>query len=193
LVVEERLAEARRDREEMVASRVFDEMEREISAFLDSEDSRPHYTDLQSTNPEAWAPFLVGYFSAPRFASAAGAQMAAAEGTTSENRRRIKWAIEQAEPSFTNLAEVPEGAAPGTASQMMFQEVSPKKKDQAQTPVSPAPSKNEMPVQPLQQQKATGNDIIENLNRAPERRRSKAAQSKDAESADPFSDYETTY
>ena len=76
----ERLEEARADREHMVASRVFDEMEREVSAFLESEADRPPYSDLQATNPENWAPFVVGYFARARTDVAGSGEVVVAEG-----------------------------------------------------------------------------------------------------------------
>src|SRR6478609_11051406 len=83
-----RLIAAERDREEMVALRVFDELEREINAFLETENQREPYQSLEHTNPELWAPFMVGYFKLN-----AEEEFIAADGPTSENRRRMTWSL----------------------------------------------------------------------------------------------------
>jgi hypothetical protein len=61
--METRLEAQRRLRHEIVAERIFDEMERELTALLATESARP--TDAykaSSTRVEHWAPFVVGYF-----------------------------------------------------------------------------------------------------------------------------------
>lgn len=192
--VEERLAEARRDREEMVAARVFDEMEREISAFLEGESERPHYENLESTNPETWAPFVVGYFAGAHPEVGSPVRLVAAEGTTSENRRRTRWAIEQAQKEFdAPVDDVRDGApsvdllsAPALPLQVapLPSPVDSAKKDAAKKDAAPKGSA------PLEQQKqATGSEIIQQLNRAPERRKLKQPAPKQEESPDAFSDY----
>jgi hypothetical protein len=197
LAVEERLDEARRDREEMVASRVFDEMEREISAFLDLEATRPNYVALENTNPETWAPHVVGYFAVPRAQTTERARIVAAEGTTSENRRRIQWALGQAEATWTQA--YPE-QAPGRGS--------PNEGDRDQEALGvrpaggastapllagPAPAPMTQKAAPSQAKKdVSGTEIIESLNRAKERRRS-APKPEEQQSPDQFQDYTESY
>ena len=115
LLMQSRLEEASRDREGMVASRVFDELEREVSTFLDEENERPVYGNLANTDPQTWAPFVVGYFKRNRFQL----DHVAADGATSENHRRILWAIREAgpdmkadaqgDPSFQNSSSIADG------------------------------------------------------------------------------------
>lgn len=65
--VDMRLEAQRRLRHELVAERIFDEMEGELSALLAREDARPSdaYAGT-STRVENWAPFVVGYFTRDR-------------------------------------------------------------------------------------------------------------------------------
>jgi hypothetical protein len=61
--VESRLEAQRRLRHQIVAERIFDEMERELSALLAREGERPSRAyDATETRVELWAPFVVGYF-----------------------------------------------------------------------------------------------------------------------------------
>ena len=58
-----RLDEQRLIRHRMVAERVFDEAEREVSSVLQLEAKRPSDAyDGQDTDPSNWAPFVVGYY-----------------------------------------------------------------------------------------------------------------------------------
>lgn len=190
--VEKRLAETRREREEMVAARVFDEMEREISAFLEGEGERPHYLDLQDTNPEAWAPFVVGYFAGAQPPQIEATRVVAAEGRVSENRRRVYWALREAGSSLGDeqSLRVPTSQAPGQAREEagggLPQPATPAPRP---APISP---KKEIVAPPLQQKSTNEAEIIQQLNRAPERRKSKSGQQQDAET-DPFSDYSESF
>lgn len=60
--VDERVEAQRRLRHEVVAERIFDELERELTALLDAESARPSAAYDEPTQVEAWAPFVVGYF-----------------------------------------------------------------------------------------------------------------------------------
>jgi hypothetical protein len=190
--MERRLKEARRDREEMVAARVFDEMEREISAFLEGEGERPHYLDFDDTNPEAWAPFVVGYFAGAHPQRLDATRIVAAEGKVSEHRRRVYWALREAQGSFADdqSREVPTSQAPGQATQERAIEPAPVAPIIQPAPASP--KKKEEAPRSLQQKSTNEAQIIQQLNRAPERRKSKAVQQQDAE-ADPFSDYSESF
>jgi signal transduction histidine kinase len=58
-----RLEDQRRLRQQMVAERVFDEAEREISSLLQHEAERDGSAyDAEDTDPERWSPFVVGYY-----------------------------------------------------------------------------------------------------------------------------------
>jgi hypothetical protein len=78
---ESRLEAQRRLRHQIVAERVFDEMERELTLLLASERARPSAAYDASPSEEAsWAPFVVGYFTrdAARTRVLGGAQLAVA-------------------------------------------------------------------------------------------------------------------
>lgn len=60
---EVRFETQRQLRHEMVAERIFDEMETELTALLERESQRPSSAyDVVHTRVESWAPFVVGYF-----------------------------------------------------------------------------------------------------------------------------------
>lgn len=187
LAVEERLEQARRDREEMVASRVFDEMEREISAFLELEATRPLYTHLENTNPETWAPHVVGYFTLPQPGGIEGARIVAAEGKTTENRRRVLWALRQAESTWhpSQVDESP-GALPEATVQKKIPAPTAVPADKERIQATP------QVISPQSQKDVTGTEIIESLNRAKERRRA-APKTEDQERPDQFQDYTESY
>ncbi|HEY2733385.1 MAG TPA: hypothetical protein VGI70_05345 [Polyangiales bacterium] len=61
--MESRLETQRKLRHEIVAERIFDEMERELTSLLAREGERPSDAyDATETRTETWAPFVVGYF-----------------------------------------------------------------------------------------------------------------------------------
>jgi hypothetical protein len=64
---ESRLEAQRQLRHQIVAERVFDEMERELGLLLASERERPSAAyDAPPRAQSAWAPFVVGYFTRDR-------------------------------------------------------------------------------------------------------------------------------
>jgi hypothetical protein len=59
----DRLEQERVMRHEVVAARVFDELERELNAHLERESARPSSVyDAPTSQVAAWAPYVVGYF-----------------------------------------------------------------------------------------------------------------------------------
>lgn len=61
--VNERVEAQRRLRHQVVAERIFDELERELTAVLELESERTSAAyDAYDTDVDAWAPFIVGYF-----------------------------------------------------------------------------------------------------------------------------------
>ena len=60
--VDDRIQAQRRLRHEVVAERIFDELERELTAVLETESTRPSAAYGEPTRVEAWAPFVLGYF-----------------------------------------------------------------------------------------------------------------------------------
>lgn len=191
-----KIEEAARAREEMVASRVFDELEREISAFLDGENAREHYQDLAQTDPALWAPFVVGYFRNGISFNRADAkqQLVAADGATSENKRRIAWALERLNQSLkredqTKRPEPSENdeRTPGPSDKKTFETA------QATPALETITSENK--AKATSPSATPGSKIIESLNRAPERRKQQAPAkpSSATKSSDQFNDYAERY
>lgn len=189
-----RLEEARREREEMVASRVFDEMEREVSAFLERENERPSYDQLEQTNPETWAPFLVGYFSEDELGDLSGARIVVAEGPTSEHRRRMNWALSQARDEWAaSTSPVPptqpeRARSPGDVTPPSPPLLRARQQKSEEKSAAPPGATRGAPA-PDTKKPTSDREIIESLNRAPERRKAAPKSSSPSESDDPFSDY----
>lgn len=207
-MAQRRLTEAQREREEMVASRIFDEMEREISAFLDLEADRPPYLSLGRTNPETWAPFVVGYFSGAESSQPTFARVVVAEGKTSEHQRRMTWALERASKTWSASSPASPGERPSEAFTKPHQSTN----DQGRYQIHEATQDSEKhehleppPKQakdvllekrapsPSETKPSSDRAIIDSLNRAPERRKSRASAPSEAEASDPFSDYSRAY
>ena len=77
---EARFDAQRRLRHEIVAERIFDEMERELTTLLEVENDRPSSAyESDDTHPSSWSPFVVGYFryDGERVALAARGQLSA--------------------------------------------------------------------------------------------------------------------
>jgi hypothetical protein len=93
--VESRLEAQRHLRHEIVAERIFDEMERELTALLAREGERPSDAyDVTQTRVETWAPFVVGYFTR----DAAGLRVIARDQLTPERAARVERAVERTLP-----------------------------------------------------------------------------------------------
>jgi len=88
-----RLEEQRKLKHEVVAERIFDEMERELVALLERERARSSDAyAATNTRPETWAPFVVGYF----VHDAAGARVTAGELLTDEREQSVAAAAQLA-------------------------------------------------------------------------------------------------
>jgi len=180
-----RLIAAQRDREEMVALRVFDELEREINAFLATENQRAPYQSFQQTNPELWAPFVVGYFKQD-----GGEEFVAADGATSENKRRMTWSLHQ----LSERMGRPASAAPVHV-QAALPQAARATRDAAQTLMLRQDETKKKQEQLPSQDADSGSKIIDSLNRAPEQRKQQASPKSSAPSGkvDPFSDYAESF
>lgn len=167
-VMRQRLIAATHEREEMIALRVFDELEREVNAFLETENERGPYGNLAGTNPERWAPFVVGYFK-----QGVEDEVVSADGSTTENRRRMLWALKKLNETR------------GDAIATRMEE--PKQHEQQ---ISEPKQESRRSSEPNLRETVPGSKIIESLNRAPERRKQATPVPKSAPSSkDPFSDY----
>lgn len=109
----ERIENQRRLRHEVVAERIFDELERELSLLLDRESARPSAAYDSASMPEGWAPFVIGYFrSGPQ-----GPRVVAEDRLAAERKARLlavleTWqsagpAVVQTPPPATTLHQIP--------------------------------------------------------------------------------------
>jgi len=88
--IEQRLETQRRLRQEVVAERIFDELERELTHVLEREAARQSAAyDDASTHANAWEPFVVGYFKQEQ----GDTVLLAANELDAERRKRLSWAL----------------------------------------------------------------------------------------------------
>lgn len=105
--IDERIAAQARLRHEVVAERIFDEFERELTRVVERETARPSSAYDSTTNPASWAPFIVGYFTA----NPQGARFTPRDGTTVKNRGAIDDKVMELsvapapQPSATDLVD----------------------------------------------------------------------------------------
>jgi colicin import membrane protein len=105
--VDARLEAQRRLRHELVAERIFDEMEGELTALLAREDARPSAAyAATSTRVENWAPFVVGYFTR----DARGVQIVAKPQLEAARVSRLEATLKRA--AARGAAERASGAGP---------------------------------------------------------------------------------
>lgn len=106
--VDTRLEAQRRLRHELVAERIFDEMESELSALLAREEARPSdaYVDAD-TRVENWAPFVVGYFTRDQH----GARIVAKPQLAPDRLHRLEATLDLAAAA----EDEPSGAPPAPA------------------------------------------------------------------------------
>lgn len=91
---ERRMEAQRRLRHEIVAERIFDEMERELATLLANEDQRPSSAyDAQNTLVSSWSPFVVGYFTSDQASTRviAAAQLGASRAQRVEHAVAALW------------------------------------------------------------------------------------------------------
>lgn len=91
----DRLEQERRLRHEVVAERVFDELERELNAHLERESARPSSAyDAPTSQVSAWAPYVVGYFTV-----AEDYRVLGAEQLTLARKARVEGALARVWPN----------------------------------------------------------------------------------------------
>ncbi len=161
--VEARLEEQRRLRHEIVAERVFDEMERELTALLEAERQRPSAAyDAEHTQATAWSPFVVGYFKR----NADELQLLAHEQLTAGRAARVERAVaafwrSDARPSPREPTEADEDRWAGEHAKPMSSR-----------------AQGEAPFAPDLKQEAKQEAVLRQLNRAASERLQKKAPSK---------------
>lgn len=187
--MQRRLDEARVEREQMVSSRVFDELEREISSFLDGESERAPYASLHQTNSASWAPFVIGYFKR----DLANPEVVTRGGADSENHRRVNWALNQTKKGMAEIIlRIPVKPKPTEEAQRTSGKLSPSSDPPSVQPKSPSSE----PKVGQNKKSSSGSDIIQRLNRAEERRKlpiQSNAPSAAGKSEDQFLDYTESY
>jgi signal transduction histidine kinase len=98
-----RLEQQRLFRHQVVAERVFDEIEREISSLLQHEAERPSEAyDVTDTSPSRWSRFIVGYYRRdPDFSAIA------ADKLGSERLQRLQTAVQHARAQLDRAPAAP--------------------------------------------------------------------------------------
>jgi hypothetical protein len=159
--VDERIEAQRRLRHDVVAERIFDELERELTTVLESESARPSAAYGEPTRIEAWAPFVVGYFKLGLGLAANSPVLLAREQLDTARTRRLS----------DVLAEFAR-AKGGTLGQI----------------VTPVPERvaQERPARSVKAKSSV--DVLQKLNRSQEERSRKSARPKEqgAKSLDPM-------
>jgi hypothetical protein len=162
---EARLEQQRRLRHEIVAERIFDEMERELGALLESERSRRSGSyDAASTRVGSWAPFVVGYFTGNR----ASTRLAAADQLTPARAQRVERAL----ATFWQSSQVPLRAKASRQAGAIPLE-----------PQAPEESAHERPPAPAAPHQE---DVLRQLNRAGKRGYEPSKQRTDQSQQDPL-------
>ena len=105
---EARFEEQRQVRHEVVAERVLDEMQRELTAIHAREAARPSSDYYASTSPERWNPWVVGYFTV----DSAQPRLLAESDLTPRRAARVRAAVAALEPGSSAPAEIEEEHAP---------------------------------------------------------------------------------
>jgi hypothetical protein len=191
----ERLEAQRLLRHQVVAERVFDELERELTLLLESESQRPSSAYAQDTSVGAWAPFIVGYF----IVDSAGTRYAAEDQLQAVRRARLDAALsewhsgETAEPEKASQFEETE-SIPSLPPSVGSRDAD-TLEDPAAKPGRVLGSSSGAEVKsrrPILREKAaaaraprSSPEVLRQLNRADEQRRQQAAPKGD----DPLRDY----
>jgi hypothetical protein len=110
VAIEGRVEAQRRLRHEVVAERIFDELERELTAVIEAESARPSAAYDEPTRSETWAPFVVGYFKV----GAAGLELLARDQLDSARTARLSGVLSalSAPPSGRRLGQLAPALAP---------------------------------------------------------------------------------
>jgi hypothetical protein len=176
----ERLEEQRKLKHEVVAERIFDEMERELVALLERERARSSDAyAATNTRPESWAPFVVGYF----VHDAGGTRVTASELLTDERQRTVASAAELAwaqwSPVHGQQAADAHGPSPAAVAErervdaLLDQSLGAKAKEEG----GKGAAKDDDLLNPYSKQEA----VLRKLNRAQTKRRAAPKGSVDPE------------
>jgi hypothetical protein len=164
--VDERVEAQRRLRHEVVAERIFDELERELTALLDAESARPSAAYDEPTRVEAWAPYVVGYFKL----GAAGVELLARDQIDAARSARLTAALGTLAGAKRQRQEPSEelGATP--------------------SPATLSPTSLPPPRQKAFEPKSSP-DVLQKLNRSQEERERSNVSRRPSKSIDPMQRY----
>jgi hypothetical protein len=199
----ERLEAQRLLRHQVVAERIFDELERELTLLLESESQRPSSAYAQNTSVSAWAPFIVGYFTA----DSSGTRYVAEDQLEAVRRARLDRALgewrsglivtpetagqqEGPEPSFKTGTPTPSaGSADGETSAATSGHAGGIRRS-IPGPGSPGPVSRRQEASMREQAAAarpprSSPEVLRQLNRADEQRQQQSAP----KAGDPLRDY----
>ncbi len=184
--IDDRLEAQRRLRHEIVAQRIFDELERELTRVLEQEGERPSAAyDADATSVETWAPFVVGYFKT----SSGGVELLGASQLDPGRRNELaialeRWRRPEASPAPPTQAREleEEPGAPGALGAAV----------DAGAEAAPMPPEQRAVARPRRKEAAvaagekpkTSPEVLRQLNRSVEERQKAAPKSK----RDPFTD-----
>lgn len=168
---EARFEEQRRLRHEIVAERIFDEMERELTALLQTERARPSGAyDAPRTRVTAWSPFVVGYFTR----DPDGVHLPARSQLGPERAGRVRQAVQGVFARKHGPAHIGRGASraaetrslispPATAS-VRAQEA-PAPRLSPAPPPAPKEAERAAPIKPRPRKAARQETVLRQLNR----------------------------
>jgi hypothetical protein len=169
-----RLAHQRALRHEVVAERVFDELERELHAHLELESARPSRAyDAESSEVAAWAPFVVGYFTVDDAYRVVSDRQLEPQRTA-----RIQKALAQVWPSPGLAAQRATASHESEPGETVPQQAARDGELQKAMPSAEVSLKKRKSQKLLE----TSSEVLRQLNRAQEVRKSKSSPSK----VDPF-------
>jgi hypothetical protein len=152
--VNERLEAQRRLRHEVVAERIFDELERELTVVLSQEFARPSSAyDAASMDAAGVAPYVLGYFTKVDGRT----NLLGGQKPDEEREQRTRWALEQWERRGREGTSAPAPAVPAPT-----KETAPSAPEKGNGPASPA-----SPVQPAPR---SSPEILRKLNRSEKER-----------------------
>lgn len=89
--IDARIAAQARLRHEVVAERIFDEFERELTHVVERETTRPSSAYDSPTDPATWAPFVTGYYVVNR----QGVRLTVRDQSTAQSRDAIRARLER--------------------------------------------------------------------------------------------------
>ncbi|MFO7178007.1 MAG: hypothetical protein DIU78_004825 [Pseudomonadota bacterium] len=184
--IDERLEAQRRLRHEIVAQRIFDELERELTRVLEQEGARPSSAyDADETRVETWAPFVVGYFKS----GARGVELVGASQLDATRRDRLtavldRWRHTTSSPHDRARTGARDEEAPAPTGALEALEPASERPKKVLAPASrsaPVRAKGEAAAPKAPK---TSPEVLQQLNRSAEERRKPASKN----AGDPFTD-----